>query len=82
MPSSTLLHDVGTALMAKILESGRYSDLTIESQGSAFKVHRNIVCLQSKPLAAHVDGQFQVSILVAFLVWACRKQDAALFDPA
>jgi hypothetical protein len=70
MSSSTPLPDAGTALTAKILESGRYSDLTIKSQGSVFKVHRNIVCLQSKPLAAHVDGQFQVSGLSVSFSWS------------
>ncbi|PQE06300.1 BTB POZ domain protein [Rutstroemia sp. NJR-2017a BBW] len=41
-----------------MLESGRYSDLTIKCGGKVFRVHRNVVCLQSKPLAAHVDGVF------------------------
>jgi hypothetical protein len=62
MSSPTPINDAGSALTAKILDSGKYSDLTIESQGLVFKVHRNIVCLQSKPLAAHVDGQFKVSV--------------------
>lgn len=94
-----------------MLETGRYSDLTIKCQGKVFRgmcspivactiqpisptcrevgdivlllpsvplqhtfqarynkltrnlygtVHRAVVCLQSKPLAAHVDGQFLV----------------------
>jgi len=44
-----------------MLESGRYSDLTIKCGGKVFKVHRNVVCLQSRPLAAHVDSKFIVS---------------------
>ncbi|PQE16205.1 BTB POZ domain protein [Rutstroemia sp. NJR-2017a BVV2] len=44
-----------------MLDSGRYSDLTITCGSKVFRVHRNVVCLQSKPLAAHVDGVFVVS---------------------
>ncbi|PQE31545.1 BTB POZ domain-containing protein [Rutstroemia sp. NJR-2017a WRK4] len=45
-------------LATRMLESGRYSDLTIKCGGKVFRVHRNVVCLQSRPLAAHVDGVF------------------------
>ncbi|KAK8900786.1 hypothetical protein QC760_010550 [Botrytis cinerea] len=41
-----------------MLDSGRYSYLTIKCGNKVFKVHRNVVCLQSKPLVAHVDGAF------------------------
>ncbi|CZR69761.1 uncharacterized protein PAC_19661 [Phialocephala subalpina] len=51
-----------SGLLADMLESGRYSDLTIKCSGKVFKVHRNVVCLQSKPLAAHVDGGFAEAI--------------------
>ncbi|PQE26683.1 BTB POZ domain protein [Rutstroemia sp. NJR-2017a BBW] len=51
-----------STLLATILDSGRYSDLTIKCGNKVFKVHRNIVCLQSKPLAAHVDGAFVEAI--------------------
>jgi len=44
----------------KILKSGRYSDLTIKCHGRVFKVHRNIIAVQSKPLAAAIDGDFKV----------------------
>jgi len=46
-----------------MLKSGKYSDLTIKCGESVFKVHRNVICLQSKPLAAAVDGDFKVRYL-------------------
>ncbi len=49
-----------TALASDLFSSGRYSDLTIKCQGRVFKVHRAIVCLQSKPLAAAIEGGFKV----------------------
>jgi hypothetical protein len=48
--------------VASTLAGGKYSDLTIACKGEIFKVHRMVVCLQSKPLAAHIDGAFRVSI--------------------
>jgi hypothetical protein len=48
--------------VASILASGKYTDLTITCKSEVFKVHRVVVCLQSKPLAAHIDGAFRVSI--------------------
>jgi len=42
--------------LCRMLSTGRYSDLTINCKGKVFHVHRNIVCLQSKSLAACVDG--------------------------
>lgn len=48
-------------LNAGLLESGKYSDLTLKtSDGRLYKLHRSIVCLQSKPIAACVDGKFKV----------------------
>lgn len=49
-------------LLATMLDSGRYSDLTIKCGSKVFKVHRNVVCLQSRPLAAHVNGRFLEAI--------------------
>jgi hypothetical protein len=48
--------------VASILASGKYTDLTITCKSEVFKVHRMVVCLQSKPLAAHIDGVFRVTI--------------------
>jgi hypothetical protein len=44
----------------RLLKSGRYSNLTIKCGAKIFKVHRNVVAVQSKPLAAAVDGDFKV----------------------
>lgn len=43
--------------IATLLSSGKYSDLTIKCKGGGkWKVHRAIVCLQSKPFAAALDS--------------------------
>ncbi|TVY90574.1 hypothetical protein LAWI1_G002952 [Lachnellula willkommii] len=44
---------------ALMYSSGKYSDMTIICKGKTFKVHQCIVCLQSKPLAAAMDGKFK-----------------------
>lgn len=43
-----------------MLSTGQYSDLVLTCKGKEFKVHRNIVLLQSKPLAAAINGGFKV----------------------
>jgi hypothetical protein len=43
-----------------MLKTDKYSDLTLKCQGAIFKVHRFVVCLQSKPLAAAVDRNWKV----------------------
>lgn len=42
-----------------MLSTGAYSDLLIKCKGKEFKVHRAVVCPQSKPLAAAIDGNFK-----------------------
>ncbi|KAM0805976.1 hypothetical protein BDR22DRAFT_884382 [Usnea florida] len=44
-----------------LLGSEKYSDLTITTQHRSFKVHRAIVCSQSKVLAAMCDSGFRES---------------------
>lgn len=53
-PSNGLLE--GTA---NLLISEKYSDLTIITQTRSFKVHRAVVCTQSKVLAAMSDSGFK-----------------------
>ncbi|KAL3423052.1 hypothetical protein PVAG01_04799 [Phlyctema vagabunda] len=48
--------------IASLLDSGKYSDLTISCHGRHFKVHKAIVCSSSKPLAAAIDGSFKEAI--------------------
>ncbi|KAJ8061745.1 hypothetical protein OCU04_009542 [Sclerotinia nivalis] len=45
--------------ISQLYSTGKYSDLTIKCQGKEFKVHRAIVCPQSKPLAAAIDHGFK-----------------------
>ncbi|KAI4199161.1 MAG: hypothetical protein LQ350_004791 [Teloschistes chrysophthalmus] len=44
---------------ATLLESGKYSDLTIVCRSRQFRVHRNVLCTASKFFAAACDGAFQ-----------------------
>ena len=43
-----------------ILQSAKYSDLTVRCGSEEFKIHRAIVCPRSKFFAAACDGQFRV----------------------
>ena len=44
---------------AKLLESGKYSDLTITCSERKWRVHRSIVCLRSSFFASACDTDFQ-----------------------
>ncbi|KAI0474416.1 BTB/POZ protein [Xylaria cf. heliscus] len=48
-------------LLANLLSSGDYSDLTLLCEDQEFRVHKNIVCSQSPVLAAAFKGGFQES---------------------
>ncbi|CAG7965196.1 unnamed protein product [Penicillium nalgiovense] len=48
-------------LLQSLLESGRYSDLTISCEGRKFAVHRAIVCCQSSFFGAAVKGGFKAA---------------------
>ncbi|RDL40932.1 uncharacterized protein BP5553_00911 [Venustampulla echinocandica] len=50
----------GSPSAARLLQTGKYSDLEIRCGSKIFKVHRNVICFQSKPLADCVDGGFLV----------------------
>ena len=43
----------------RLLNSEKYSDLTITSQTRSFKVHKAVICTQSKVLAAMSDAGFK-----------------------
>ncbi|KAF7945287.1 hypothetical protein EAE96_010065 [Botrytis aclada] len=45
--------------ISQLYATGKYTDLIIKCQGKEFKVHRAIVCSQSKPLAAAIDHGFK-----------------------
>jgi BTB/POZ domain len=44
----------------QLLETGKYSDFIIECGGRQFKVHRSIVCPQSKFLEILCESNFEV----------------------
>ncbi|TGO30095.1 hypothetical protein BPAE_0008g00870 [Botrytis paeoniae] len=45
--------------ISQLYTTGKYTDLIIKCQGKKFKVHRAIICSQSKPLAAAIDHGFK-----------------------
>jgi hypothetical protein len=49
------------ALNSEILKDGKYTDMTIKCGEAIFKLHKSIVCTQSKPLAAAFNGRFKES---------------------
>jgi len=55
-------HDVSRKILASLLVSPKYSDLTMVCHGQEFRVHRAVVCPQSPVLAAACDGNFEVSV--------------------
>ena len=59
MPPSTSMSLIEGA--ASLLDSEKYSDLTITTQTRSFKVHKAIVCTQSKVFAAMSDAGFRES---------------------
>lgn len=60
----------------RLYSSEKYSDLVIKCQGRQWKVHRAVVCPQSKPLAAAVDGNFKVLSLSTCDVFCLPEQEA------
>ncbi|KAG4433153.1 hypothetical protein IFR05_011366 [Cadophora sp. M221] len=47
------------SITASMLSTGKHSDLLIKCKGRQFKVYRAVVCIQSKPLATTIDGNFK-----------------------
>jgi len=50
------------ALTSGIRKDDRYAGMTIKCGEAVFKLHKNIVCTQSKPLAAAFNGRFKESV--------------------
>jgi hypothetical protein len=46
--------------LGQLLTSPEFSDLTFVCNGEEFKVHKAIVCTQSAPIKAAVQGGFKV----------------------
>ncbi|KAE8446178.1 hypothetical protein EG329_012403 [Mollisiaceae sp. DMI_Dod_QoI] len=44
--------------LSSLFDSGKYSDLLIKCRGQKWKVHRAVVGMQSRPIAAALDGGF------------------------
>ncbi|KAK3897540.1 hypothetical protein C8A05DRAFT_19718 [Staphylotrichum tortipilum] len=49
------------SFLGRLLESGDFSDLTFICHGEKFRVHKAVVCTQSAPIKAAVQGGFKVS---------------------
>ena len=57
--ASTTSHHVPQ--FSGLLESGKYSDLTLTCDSRSWKVHKGVLCLQSDFFAKACDGDFRVS---------------------
>ncbi|KAL8930453.1 MAG: hypothetical protein Q9208_000637 [Pyrenodesmia sp. 3 TL-2023] len=58
MEAEALRHQAQSTRMASLLETGKYSDLTLTCRGREFAVHRSVLCPASKFFAAACDGGF------------------------
>lgn len=58
----TTTSDKPDSVLARIMDTGEFSDLTFVCNGEEFKVHKAIVCTQSEPLKAAVQGGFLVRL--------------------
>ena len=50
-----------SSIFAQLMAAEEFSDLTLRCQGQDFKVHRNIVCLQSPVFKAATQSGSEVS---------------------
>ncbi|KAM0139911.1 hypothetical protein ACHAP3_002972 [Botrytis cinerea] len=56
---NTITKQAHPLFISQLYTTGKYTDLVVKCQGKEFKVHRAIVCSQSKPLAAALDNGFK-----------------------
>ncbi|KAF7948089.1 uncharacterized protein EAE97_003500 [Botrytis byssoidea] len=56
---NTIIKQPNPHFISQLYTTGKYTDLVIRCQGKEFKVHRAIICSQSKPLAAAIDHGFK-----------------------
>lgn len=49
--------------LSTLLESGKYSDLTLYCGSRKWKAHKSVLCIQSDFFAKACDGEFQVGNL-------------------
>ena len=47
--------------LSTLLESGKYSDLTLKCGSRNWKVHKSVLCIQSDFFAKACDGNFKAS---------------------
>jgi len=50
---------IETPVLAKLYSSDKYTDMTIACNGRKFRVHKAVVCVQSKVFARAMDGNFR-----------------------
>jgi hypothetical protein len=70
-------------VMKRLLDEGKYADMTISCPGREFKGHRAIICSQSPYFDAALKGGFRVSgvldwvvaVVVVLLTVIARKRD-------
>ncbi|KAL6400317.1 hypothetical protein AUP68_16015 [Ilyonectria robusta] len=72
-----------SSLLARLLDTGEFSDFVLLCQGKEFRLHKAIVCPQSSVMKAALDGGFQR--MVKFLYsgsYDVKFPEAASANPA
>lgn len=59
-----MTHDCREPFLAELWQSGEYSDLTIECDNQAFKVHKAVVAKQSPVIAAAFKANRSMEVCV------------------
>lgn len=55
-------------ILTRMMELGDASDLTFDCNGALFRVHTAVVCQQSAPIKAAVQGRFDVFCFLFFFL--------------
>jgi len=66
--------------LGTLLSSGKYSDLTVQCENNAWKVHKMVMCTHSKFFAKACDGEFMVREMLLLFVhcYSSRCDNAAI----
>ncbi|KAH0841264.1 hypothetical protein FOPE_06597 [Fonsecaea pedrosoi] len=66
-----------SSILARLLESGEFSDLKFLCKGDEFKVHKAIVCMQSPVIKAAIQGSFEVRLFAPVYLGEAPSVDSA-----
>jgi speckle-type POZ protein len=72
-----MCEDAGDLKLDKLLQSGKFSDLTLRCDGHEFKVHKGILASKSPVFDAELSGPFKVCNLALLFNEADHAQEAS-----